>query len=200
MLILAAVAGVVLSLFFFAFVRCCAGPIIWMAIFVCIAGMMTIGVFFILQAKGITVADFVSQQLSTISYDTLIIVGSCLIGGSVLLSLLAFCLRSRIAMGVKAVQLGSLFLLQNCGLAILPVTQVILVAATVAAIIFGAASIYSLGEFAFPQRDAFPFVYLSPGQVVMLVVFLVGGLWLVFYFHGCNHFMLCSAVSVWYFN
>lgn len=144
-LILAVVAAVVLSLLFFVFVRCCAGPIIWLAIFICNAGLITIGVFFILQAKGITVPDFVSKQISTISYDTLIIVGSCLLGGAVLLSLLAFCMRSRIAMGVKAVELGSIFLLQNCGLAILPVTQVILVAAAVAAIIFGAASLYSLG-------------------------------------------------------
>lgn len=34
----------------------------------------------------------------------------------------------------------------------------------------------------------------------MVVFFMVGGVWLVFFFHGCNHFMLCSAVSIWYFN
>jgi hypothetical protein len=99
----AAGAGVILSLLFFVFVRCCAGPIIWLAIFICNAGLITIGVFFILQAKGVTVPDFVHNQLSTLSYDTLIIVGSCLIGGAVLLSILAICLKSRISMGIRAV-------------------------------------------------------------------------------------------------
>lgn len=110
-LVAAAGAGILLSLLFFVFVRCCAGPIIWLAIFICNAGLITIGVFFILQAKGVTVPDFVHNQLSTLSYDTLIIVGSCLIGGAVLLSILAICLKSRISMGVKAVELGSIFLL-----------------------------------------------------------------------------------------
>ena len=111
MLVLAAVAAVILSLIFFVFVRCCAGPVIWFAIFVCNAGMITIGVFFILQAKGVTVTDFISKQLTTFSYDTLIIVGSSLIGAAALLILLSICMRSRIAMGTKAVELGSIFLL-----------------------------------------------------------------------------------------
>ena len=34
----------------------------------------------------------------------------------------------------------------------------------------------------------------------MFVIFLVVSLWLIFFFHGCNVFMLCSSVAVWYFN
>lgn len=47
-LVAAAGAAIVLSIIFFLFVRCCAGPIIWLAIILFIGGMITIGVFFIL--------------------------------------------------------------------------------------------------------------------------------------------------------
>lgn len=109
-MVAAAGAAIVLSIIFFLFVRCCAGPIIWLAILIFIGGMITIGVFFILQAKGVTVPDFIAASLSSISYNTLIIVGSCLLGGAVLVLLLVVCLRSRISMGAKAVELGSIFL------------------------------------------------------------------------------------------
>ena len=102
-LVAAVGAAIVLSIIFFLFVRCCAGPIIWLAIIILVGGMITIGVFFILEAKGVTVPEFVANSLSTISYNTLIIVGSSLIGGAVLLLLLVICLRSRISMGAKAV-------------------------------------------------------------------------------------------------
>jgi len=102
-LVAAAGAAIVLSIIFFLFVRCCAGPIIWLAIIILIGGMITVGVFFILEAKGVTVPDFIASSLSTISYDTLIIVGSSLIGGAVLVLLIVICLRSRISMGAKAV-------------------------------------------------------------------------------------------------
>ncbi len=29
---------------------------------------------------------------------------------------------------------------------------------------------------------------------------MAAGLWTIFFFHGCNHYVLCSAVAVWYFN
>ena len=34
----------------------------------------------------------------------------------------------------------------------------------------------------------------------MIVFFLAGGLWLIFLMHGCNHYLLCSSVVIWYFN
>jgi hypothetical protein len=110
-LVVAAAGAMLLSLIFFLFVRCCTGPIIWLAIFIFIGGMITIGVFFILEAKGVTVPSFIASTLTTLSYNTLIIVGSCLLGGAVLVLLLVICLRSRIQTGAKAVELGSIFLL-----------------------------------------------------------------------------------------
>jgi hypothetical protein len=34
----------------------------------------------------------------------------------------------------------------------------------------------------------------------MLSVFFAACLWMIFFFHGCNHYVLCSAVAVWYFD
>jgi hypothetical protein len=193
-------AAVLLSLLFFVFVRLCTGPIIWLTISLCVLGMLTVGVFFILQAKGVVVSDFITQNLSTLSYNTLIIVGSCLLGGAVLLALLVLCLRSRIAMGAKAVELGSMFLLENCLLVVLPVSQGLLIILALAGLIAGAGALYSLGDFGFPNGAALPEVYINSVELAMLIVFLVVSLWLIFFLHGCNHFMLSSAVAVWYFS
>ncbi len=96
--------------------------------------------------------------------------------------------------------MGSIFLFENCCLVFLPITQVCLIVLTLAAMILGAGYIYSVGVFTFPNNDTFPTVDLSSGHIVMVVIFLATGLWMIFFFHGCNHFMLCSSVASWYFN
>ena len=161
--------------------------------------MLTVGIFCILEAKGVVVSDFVTNNLSQFSYDTLIIAGSCFIAGSVLLALLVCCLRSRIAIGAKAVQLGSMFILNNCFLVILPITQGCFVIITLAGFIAGGISLLSLGTYSFPNDQPFPSIALSGGQIVAVIIFIVVGLWLIFFFNGCNHFMISSGSSVWYF-
>ena len=37
-------------------------------------------------------------------------------------------------------------------------------------------------------------------QIVYIAICLFGGLWTLFYFHGCNQFILSSATAVWYFQ
>jgi len=199
-LIGAAVAAMICSLLFLVIVRCCAGVIIWLAITACIGGLEVIGILFILQAKGIQIAQFINTQLSALSFDTLIIIGSCLIAAGVFILLLAICLRNRIRMGSKAVELGAVFLLQNCFMIILPITQAIFITATIGALIIGVVAIYSMGPFTFPDNIAFPLVSFTNGQIIMLASFLAGALWTLFWLQGCNHFTLCSAVSIWYFN
>ena len=142
-LLLAAAAGIILSLLFFGFVRLCAGFIIWLAVVIAIGGMVTIGVFFILTAKGVVIDDFVSSHLSDVAYNTLIITGSVVLVGAFLLFLLVLCLHSRITMGIKAVELGSLFLMDNCCMVMLPITQIFFILATIAALIAGAGFLYS---------------------------------------------------------
>jgi hypothetical protein len=83
---------------------------------------------------------------------------------------------------------------------LLPISQAIFVAAGLAAIIIGGVYLYSLGNFTFPNAVAFPVIALPASEIAMVVAFLVGGFWLVFFFLGCNSFILCSAVSIWYFN
>lgn len=34
----------------------------------------------------------------------------------------------------------------------------------------------------------------------MVAFCIAGGVWTMFFFHGCNQYMICSAVAVWYFN
>lgn len=119
---------------------------------------------------------------------------------SVMLLLLVICLHSRIQQGCKAVELAALFLFENCYLIVLPITQAILVAGGVAAIIMGSLALYSLGEFSFPNNSGFAHITLDTGHQVMVGLLIGGGLWVVFFFHGCNHFMLCSSAAVWYFN
>lgn len=199
-LAVAVLAAIILSLLFFVFVRLCTGPVIWISIILCILGMLTAGIFFLLEAKGVVTADFVTQNLSSFSYNTLIIAGSCLIVASVLLTLLVICLRSRIAIGAKAVELGAMFLLSNCFLVILPVTQGFIIILALAGLVAGGIAILSMGDFSFPNNSAVPTISLNEGEIAMLVIFLMVGLWLVFFCSGCNSFMLCSAVSVWYFN
>ena len=83
---------------------------------------------------------------------------------------------------------------------ILPVSQVILIFLTIVAFIFGAGYLYSEGTLTYPNNDAFPDISLNGGQIAMISVYFAACLWMIFFFHGCNHFMLCSAVAVWYFN
>jgi hypothetical protein len=199
-LLLSAAAAIVLSLLFFVFVRICASFIIWLAVVVAIGGMLTVGVFFILTAKGVVIDDYVYQHLSDISYDTLIVVGSAILVAAFLLFLLVLCLHSRLTMGTKAVELGSIFLFDNCCMVFLPITQVFFILATITALIFGAGYLYSEGAFAFPGNAAFPSVSLDGGQIAMIAVFFAACLWMIFFFHGCNHYLLCSAVTIWYFN
>ncbi len=99
----AAVIAMIASLLFLIVIRCCSGGIIWVSIFICITGLELVGILFILQAKGITINQFVTDNLSKISYDTLIIIGSGFIAGGVLITLIVCCLRSRILLGSKSV-------------------------------------------------------------------------------------------------
>lgn len=93
-----------------------------------------------------------------------------------------------------------MFLLENCCVILLPITQAFFIAGGLAAIIAGGIYLYSLGTFTFPNNIAFPVITMPPENIVLLTVYLIGGFWLIFYFHGCNHFILCSATSIWYFN
>jgi hypothetical protein len=163
LLAVSALAAILLSLLFLLFVRICAGFIIWLTAVVAIGGLATVGVFFILTAKGVVIDDFVYDNLTTLSYNTLIITGSISIAGAFLLFLLLLCLHSRVTMGAKAVELGSVFLLSNCGMVLLPVTQVFFILGTIAALIAGAGYLYSLGNFSFPAGAAFADVSLGTG-------------------------------------
>jgi solute carrier family 44 protein 1 (choline transporter-like protein) len=83
---------------------------------------------------------------------------------------------------------------------ILPITQAIFISGTIGALAIGAVAIYSMGAFTFPDNIAFPVVSFTQGELVLLAFFLTGALWTLFWLQGCNHFTLCSAVSIWYFN
>ena len=102
-LLCSAGAAIILSLMFFIFVRMCASFIIWLSVVIAIGGMITVGVFFILTAKGVVVDDYVYDHLDGLSYNTLIIVGSAILVAAFLLFLLVLCLHSRLSMGTKAV-------------------------------------------------------------------------------------------------
>lgn len=73
-------------------------------------------------------------------------------------------------------------------------------AAGLGAIVIGGIYLYSLGNFTFPDAIAFPVIALPASEIAMFVIFLFSGFWLVFFFLGCNSFILCSAASIWYFN
>jgi hypothetical protein len=102
-LIGAAVAAMLASLLFLGVVRCCAGVMVWLAISICILGLEAVGVLFILQAKGIHISQYITVNLTSLSYNSLIIIGSGLIGAGFFVLLIVCCLRSRIAMGSRAV-------------------------------------------------------------------------------------------------
>lgn len=99
----AAVIAMVASLLFLLVIRCCSAGIIWVFIFICIAGLELVGILFILQSQGISINQFVTVNLSTLSYNNLIIIGSGFIAAGVLIALIVACLRSRIALGSKSV-------------------------------------------------------------------------------------------------
>lgn len=69
-----------------------------------------------------------------------------------------------------------------------------------AGLISGAASLYSLGTYEFPNNTAIPTVFLESKEVAMIFFFIGVSVCLIFFFVGCNNFLLCSAVSVWYFS
>lgn len=52
-LIGAVVAAFVLGIFYFVFLRCCAGVVIWLSILVFVLGMIAIGVYMYLYTIGI---------------------------------------------------------------------------------------------------------------------------------------------------
>lgn len=83
---------------------------------------------------------------------------------------------------------------------LLPITQAIFVIAAIAGTIIGGAFLYSMGDLSFGTGDSFPTVHLSTGLIIMIAFCLFGGLWTMFYFNGCNKFIMSSAVSIWFFN
>jgi hypothetical protein len=93
-----------------------------------------------------------------------------------------------------------MFLLNNCFLVILPVLEGALIILALAGFIAGGVSLLSLGDFSFPDNQPFPNLAFNGGEIGMIVVFVVASLWLIFFINGCNQFMLCSGVSVWYFS
>ena len=181
-------------------VRCCAGFIIWIMIVIGVLGIEFIGIMFILEAKGVKVSPYINNHIASVSYDTLVIVGSCLIVVGVILLVLVVCLRSRIAMGVKAVEVGAIFIFENCCIVLMPITQAIFVVAAIAGTISGVIYLYSLGDLSFEGTNAFPDVGLTDKLKILIAFVIGGGVWTMFFFHGCNHYMMCSAVSIWYFN
>jgi len=80
----------------------------------------------------------------------------------------------------------------------LPITQAIFVLGALGGTIVGAVYLYSLGIRT--SNDAFSFLTLNAGQIALICVLIAGGIWMVFFFQGCNRFLHCSAVAVWYFN
>ena len=88
---------------FLLFIRCCAGVVIWIMIIIGFIGIELVGIMMILEAKGFNISPYLNNTLESVSYDTLIIVGSCLIVFGVILLVLVICLKSRINQGIKAV-------------------------------------------------------------------------------------------------
>ena len=83
---------------------------------------------------------------------------------------------------------------------ILPITQALLVVATIVAMAVGGVTLFSMGELDLSDNRAFPLVHLSVAQIIYISICLFGGLWTLFYFHGANQFIISSAVPIWYFN
>lgn len=109
-LVVVSVSAVLLSVLFFLMVKWCPAVTIWSFMFVFMGGMVTLGFFFLLQSKGVAIPRFIAQSIVSIPSNTLTIVGGCLIAAGLLALLLAICLRHRIAIGTKTLQLGSIFL------------------------------------------------------------------------------------------
>ena len=181
-------------------VRCCALAVIWVSIVLAVGGMIVIGIFFILTAKGIVIDGYIWDRLSDFSYDALIIVGSILLGMAFFLLILVICLHSRIVMGARAVELGAIFLFDNFCMVLMPVTLSFLAHILIIAVVIGAGYLYSLGKISFPGHQAFPHIVLDGSDIAMIVFFFAGGLWITFFIYGCYQYMLCSSVAIWYFN
>jgi hypothetical protein len=199
-LVVAIFASIILAVIFLFLLRCCAVPIIWLFIVIGVLSMLLIGIYFILTARGVVISTFLEANLSQFSFDSMLTVGIILIGVAVLMGLIVICLSSRITMGANAVKLGSVFLVENCCLVILPITQAFVVIAILVGLIAGAVSLYARGTFTFNNYSAFPDVTLDSTFIALTIVFIATSIWLIFFVHGCNQFLLCSAVSIWYFN
>lgn len=171
---------------------------VWIFITIAFIGFEGIGILFILQSQGITINSTISTNLSTLSYNTLLITGIVLIVVGVLFLLLTICLRSKIMAGSKAIEIGTTFLFENCYMIILPLTQAIFVLCTFGGTIVGVIYLYSLGERTSTQ--AFSLLSLNVGTIVLMSLLAAAGIWMVFFFQGCNRFLHCSAVAIWYFN
>lgn len=193
------VVSIVMSIIFLLIIRCCVTVLIWIFIVIAFIGLELIGILFILEAKGINISAKLSETIiSTLSYDTLLIVGIVLIVIGVLFLLLVICLRTKIMLGSKAVEIGTIFLFENCYMIILPLTQAIFIMSTFGATIIGGLYLYSLGTRT--VNASFTLLTLDIGTMILIAFLIAGGAWMIFFFQGCNRFMHCSAVAIWYFN
>jgi hypothetical protein len=128
---------------------------IWIAISFFVSGTIIIGIFFILEAKGITVPSFISNTLAAFSYNTLVVAGSSNFFTAFTVLIIAICMRHRIETGAKAVEIGAIFLSQNCSMIMVPVIQALLVFITIAALIIGSGYIYSTGGLSLGNHSGF---------------------------------------------
>ena len=199
-LVVSLFVAIFLSFMFLLVVRWCAVPLIWLSIFLLISSTLTVGILFILEARGVTVSSFISSNLPALTFDALLTLGIYLIVTALFLTLLVICLRSRIMMGANAVKLGSLFIFENCMTTMLPITFGCLILLALVGLITGGISLYSDGQLSFPNNRAVPEIHLSGGQIALIIFFIFAGLWTVFFLNGCNNFLLCSAVAIWYYS
>lgn len=143
-LIGAVVLALILGLFYFFFLRCCAGLIIWLSIILFIFSMIGIGVYMFLYTEGIEIIS-VPFDLSTANKDSMRTASYILWGVSVLAIILTIVLYKTIKLAIAVIKCAAIYLADTCQIIFYPPLVSIALILVVAYFLVGLLFTYSTG-------------------------------------------------------
>lgn len=149
MLIGAVLAAFVLGIFYFLFLRCCAGVVIWLSIVAFVLGMIAIGVYMYLYTQGIQIVQS-PFNLSGANQQAMQICSYVLWGLSVLAIILTIVLYKRIKLGtnsltaaIAVIKCTAIYIAETCQVIFFPPAMAIVLMVVIALYLTGLVFAYS---------------------------------------------------------
>jgi hypothetical protein len=186
--------AIILALVFMVFIRLTAGCFIYLLIILSVGALIAFGAYLLLQPAG---------GIDSVALDptTKIIVAVACFLVALLIIVMMFCFRKRIALASSIVKVSAKFVAGNCGIVLVPVVLFIVMVLFIALWILEALGYYSLGE---PKNEPhqYPFQHFNvPTEILVLGgVHMFYLIWGIMFLIDTGSFLIGGAACSWYYK